>query len=346
MAFMAFLLLIAALVMFIVSTNQWALPARGAVWGGGLLAIILGWTVLGNTKRDPELATALADFVGKIFNPGDSMLAKMYASNSGTVEDIILSLFDIFQVFAVIVGIIALIAFTPGDRLERILRPIMMGMIGAVFGGLFALAIVGTGFGEGKERQSYAGVARLDTVFDGNTVLLNNTLLKLRGIAVPEAGQPCRRNGTVFDCAAETKTALSRVVEGAFLSCVPEKADTTVATNNAAGRVSRVATCTGTRGDSEPFNIARRMVEDGWALDTAGAFSEQSYKAIALGKGLYAFCTVRPDAWARLSQKDRTAFRDTGAVPANTATIGVCPLPKGGKKPPGPVKDKRVEMPK
>lgn len=344
MAFMAFLLLITALVLFIVSTNQWALPMRGAAWAGGLLAIIMGWIVLGSSHRDVELATALSDFVGKIFHPGDSMLVKMYVSNSGTIEKIILSLFDIFQVLAVIVGIIALVAFTPGEELERILRPIMIGLIGAVFGGIFALAIVGTGFGEGKERQSFAGPARLDTVFDGGTLLLNNTLLKLRGVSVPEAGQVCRRGSAVYDCSAEAKTALAKIVEGAFLTCVPEKAAERSIGPTPGGRTSRNVICNGVRGDSDEFNVARRMVEDGYALDTGGAYREQSYKAVALGKGLYAFCMVRPEAWARLSAKDRTAFRDTGAVPANTQTIGVCPPPKSGKK--GPKVDTRVEMPK
>lgn len=340
MAFLAFLLLLTALVLFIASTNQWAIAVRGALWGAGVLAILVGWMVLGQTQRDPELSAALGDFVGKLFNPGDSMLVKMFESNSGTVERIILSLFDIFQVIAVIVAVIALIAFRPGDRLEQILRPVMMGLIGAVFGGLFALAIVGTGFGEGKERTSYAGPARLDTVYNGGTVLLNNTLLKLRGISVPEAGQPCRRGATVFDCGVEAQNALKRVVEGAFLSCLPDGANTP----GSGPRESRVATCTGTRG-AQVFNVSGRMVEEGYALDTAGVFRDEANRAIALGRGLNAFCMVRPDAWVRMSAKDKTAFRDTGAVPKDTPTLGACPPPKPVKGAPKKAADRPVAMP-
>lgn len=339
MATLAFLLLIAALVLFIVSTNQWTIMVRGAVWGAGVLALLIGWLALGQTQRDPELAAALGDFVAKLTHPGDSMLLKMFHSNSGSVARIILSLFDIFVVIAAIVAVVALVAFRPGERLEQALRPVMMGLIGAVFGGVFALAIVGTGFGENKERQSYAGPARLDTVFNGGTVLLNDTLLQLRGVSVPEEGQICRRGANVLDCGVEAKNGLKRIIEGAFLMCAPEN---TGAPKTPGAQSSRVVTCTGVRGGGEEFNVARRLVEEGYAFDVAGAYREEASRASALGRGLNAFCAVRPDVWSRMAQKDRAAFRDTGVLPKDTAVTGLCPPPKPQ---PGARRQKAVDAP-
>ena len=41
MSVIAFLLLIVALLLFLLSTRQWSLVIRGAVWGVGLLALII-----------------------------------------------------------------------------------------------------------------------------------------------------------------------------------------------------------------------------------------------------------------------------------------------------------------
>ena len=344
MATLAFILLIAALVLFILSTNQWAIMVRTGVWGGGMLSLIIGWMLLGQTKRDPELGAALGDFVSKLTHPGDSMLVKMLVSNHGIVERIILSLFDIFVFFALVVAIVALIAFRPGERLEQTLRPIMTGLIGAVLGGVFALALVGTGFGEREERQSYAGPAQLDTVFNGETLLLNGDLVRLRGVDAPEPGQWCRRDSNVQDCGAEAQRGLKRIIEGAFVMCALDKSEG--ATSGARG--DRVGTCTAVRGGGEGFDVGRRMVEEGFAVGSGGAFGDETSRALALARNLNVWCAARPDAWARMTPKDRATFRDTGVLPKDTPIMGFCPPPKTVRNGRGAQKadDSRVAMPK
>jgi endonuclease YncB( thermonuclease family) len=326
---LAFLLLIAALLLFFFSTRQWRIALRAAVWAGGVLLLVVAFLALGDQQRDPELGVAIADFLAKIGNPGDSLLMRMLDSNGATVTRIILSLFDIFLVLAVIVSILALVAFRPGEEMERIIRPVMIGFIGAILGGLFALTIVGTGFGTRDKRQAYAGPAVSETVFNAETLLLNGDLLRLRGIDSYEVGQPCRLGARVEDCGAESTRALRRIVEGAFLMCALDAQNDPTA---------RVATCTAVRPGGEEFNVARRLVEEGYALSVGGLYQSASDDARARGRGLSAWCSVQPDAWARLTPVQKAAFRDKGAYPPGTPISGVCPPPpkdagKSGKKP-------------
>ncbi|MDX2275731.1 MAG: hypothetical protein NW206_09805, partial [Hyphomonadaceae bacterium] len=52
-----------------------------------------------------------------------------------------------------------------------------------------------------------------------------------------------------------------------------------------------------------------------------------------------AWCTVRPDAWAKFTAAQKTAFREKGAYPRGTPVIGTCgPPPRVGapKRPQNP----------
>lgn len=342
MATLAFMLLIAALVLFIVSTRQWALWLRGAVWGGGLLLLILAGITLGDTARDPELGAAFGDFFAHLGNPGDSMVSRMLESNGASVTRIVLSLFDIFVVFGVLVAILALIAFTPGETMEKIIRPIMSGMIGAIVGGLIALAIVGTGFGQREERQAYAGPVLSETVHDGDTLLLNGDLVRLRGINAPQAGQVCRLNRRTQDCGAEATLAMRRLLEGAFVMCVLDNRPQTTEQNgrqneqqqergeNRRQRNERMVTCTAVRNGQE-LNVGRRMVEEGYAAAQGDDFTREAQEALTRTRGLTAWCTLRPDVWTRRSTAERNAFRDRGMYLREWATFGTCPPPPSSR---------------
>lgn len=342
MATLAFLLLIAALVLFIVSTRQWPLWTRGAVWGGGLLLLIVAWVTLGDTARDPEIGAAFADFFANIGNPGNSMVSRMLESNGASVARIVLSLFDFFIFFGIIVAILALIAFSPGEGMEKVIRPIMAGMIGAIGGGLIALAIVGTGFGQREERQAYAGPVLSETVHDGDTLLLNGDLVRLRGINAPQAGQICRLNTRTQDCGQEATLALRRIVEGTFVMCAIDeqgdepRADAQQTQENARGeqrrRNERSVTCTAVRNGQE-FNVARRMVEEGYAAARGDTFAAEAREALTRTRGLTAWCTLQPDVWARRSSAERTAFRERGTRDRDWATFGTCPaVPRRGPR--------------
>lgn len=316
MATLAFLLLIAALVLFVVSTRQWSLWLRGAVWAGGVALLIFAALLLGGTARDPELGTALVDFVSKLTRPGESMLVRMLESNGATVARIVLSLFDLFLFSAAIVSVLALIAFRPGEAMEKAIRPIMIGTIGAILGGLLALAIVGTGFGTREARHAYAGPVLTETVHSGDTLLLNGDLVRLRGIDAPEPGQICRLGARTQDCGNEAQRALHRILEGAYVICAVDE--------QIAG--GRTVTCTAVKNGGEEFNIARRMVDEGYAIGLQGSFAQEAVDAAARARGLTTWCSVEPATWAGFTQAQKNAFRDRGITPAaTTPTIWTCP---------------------
>ncbi|NJO32164.1 MAG: thermonuclease family protein [Rhodospirillales bacterium] len=73
------------------------------------------------------------------------------------------------------------------------------------------------------ERTGLAGLAK---VVDGDTIILNDTRVRLEGIDAPEAGQTCRRRllGR-WPCGTEATLALARLVEGKHVACEPRGLD-------------------------------------------------------------------------------------------------------------------------
>lgn len=322
MATLAFLLLIAALVLFIISTRQWAIWMRGAVWGGGLLLLIVGWLLLGSTARDPELGLAFADFFAHIGNPGESLLGRMLESNGDSVARIVLSLFDIFVILGILVAILALVAFSPGEAMEKAIRPIMIGMIGAILGTLVGLAIVGAGFGTIREQRAYAGPVVSETVYSGDRLLLNGDIIRLRGIRAPEPAQNCRIGGRIQECGAEATREMRRILEGAFVMCVREGEVRPQPTGG-----DRFVTCTAVRGGRE-FSIAARMAESGFVAPDGDAYRREYEEARRAQRGLIRSCALHPDRWERLTNAQRRDFEERGIHQAawRWDAFGPCPV--------------------
>src|SRR5262249_45697775 len=135
MSVLAFVLLIVALLLFLLSTRQWSLAIRGAVWGGGLVALI-GAIFLSAQSNHGGLFGAFGDFIAHFDRPGESILVQAIAHNVPQVGRFVLPMLDFFLIIAVLLAILTIIAFTPGETLERIARPIVIGLVGAVFGGV------------------------------------------------------------------------------------------------------------------------------------------------------------------------------------------------------------------
>ncbi|MGE0828018.1 MAG: hypothetical protein AB7O04_01540, partial [Hyphomonadaceae bacterium] len=88
----------------------------------------------------------------------------------------------------------------------------------------------------------------------------------------------------------------------------------------------RMVTCTAVRNGHE-FNIARRMVEEGYAVARGATFEREAQDAVARARGLTTWCTLRPDVWRQRSNAERNAFRDRGTYLREWATFGTCPPP-------------------
>lgn len=56
-------------------------------------------------------------------------------------------------------------------------------------------------------------------VIDGDTLEVGAETIRLWGIDAPEGGQTCARAGVTYECGAEARAALSRLVESRAVRC-------------------------------------------------------------------------------------------------------------------------------
>jgi endonuclease YncB( thermonuclease family) len=338
MAVLAFVLLIAALVLFFVSTNQWKLWMRGAVWAGGVVLLaIAGFLVASDQRRGGGLFQAVGDLAAHWYAPGNSILAQSLSHNGPSVGRFVLPLLDLYLILGLILGVVAIIAFSPGEKLERALRPLMVGLVGAILGGVLALGIVGTGFGEVAQQRAYITYVDREDVADGDTLWIGQASVRLRGIDAPELGQVCRTGSQRQDCGAAARRHLQDILTGALVTCLAENTDA-----RSGGTFRRpLVTCSASRRGEPTFDIGQRMVGDGYAIERrglAGYYEEDARLAKEENLGLLPSCTLRPDVWIRLDGADRDRFRDTGLYPEDAPTMGYCPPPprRGSRQGPAP----------
>jgi endonuclease YncB( thermonuclease family) len=331
MATFAFLLLIAALVLFVVSTQQWKLYLRGIVWGAGLLLLIVA-SVLVVKDNHGGLFRAFADFAANIGSPGESVLAKSFAHNGPQIARFVLPLLDLFLIIGAIIGVLALIAFTPGDKLEKFLRPTGIGLIGAIFGGVLALAIVGTGFGEVAQQRVYSTYQSAGNVADGDTLWMGEVAVRLTGIEAPEADQICREGERRLDCGAEAKRHLQRLVDGALVICEAEENRRSEGTY-----ALPLVRCEASRGGGDAIDLSEQMATDGYAVaygEGRTSYRGEARVALEQQRGIMHACSLRPDIW-RAGGRKLADFRDRGRY-ASADTMGDCPAQGRQPAPQGP----------
>lgn len=157
-------------------------------------------------------------------------------------------------------------------------RTLMAGIVGALIGAFVVLlALPSDLFGRvpspsGSIRADAAQVA----VIDGDTLRLQETIIRLQGVAAPPRGFSCKRaDGVTFDCGAASVAALADLVRGRTILC------------HIAGRDSTgfpQGMC-----EAGETDINRRLVADGWAKARADmpAFSPEESNARTDMRGLW-----------------------------------------------------------
>lgn len=340
MAFLSFALLIAALLLFLLSTRQWSLLLRGGVWLGGLALLIASAVIVASDDDHGGIFRAFGDFAAHWYAPGESVLAQSLARNGPHIARFVLPLLDLFLIIGAVLGILALIAFTPGEGLERVTRPLAIGLVGAIFGGVLALAIVGTGFGNVSQQRVYSTYMRPEAITDGDTFFVGEISVRLSGIDAPEGDQICRQGPSLRDvqqCGAEATRHLRTLLDGALVTCVVEENRNGEALRSEGTFARPLVSCEADDGDDDAFDIAERMVADGYAIEyknVVGAYAAEAREARQERRGVMDLCTLRPDVW-RDTPRSATAFRDERALPRDRAlTMGPCPPPRNDPRPP------------
>jgi endonuclease YncB( thermonuclease family) len=333
MAFLSFALLIAALLLFLVSTRQWPLLWRGGVWLAGLALLIAAMVIVASDDDHGGVFRAFGDFAAHWYAPGESVLAQSLARNGPHIARFVLPLLDLFLIIGAVLGILALIAFTPGEALERVTRPLAIGLVGAIFGGVLALAIVGTGFGNVSQQRVYSTYIRADAVTDGDTFFVGEISVRLSGIDAPEGDQICRQGAGLRDvqqCGAEATRHLRTLLDGALVTCVVEEDREGRALRSEETFARPLVSCQAQGRNERAFDVAERMVADGYAIEyknEVGPYAGEAREAREARRGVMDLCTLRPDVW-RDAPRTTEAFRERRVMPRDRSLlVGPCPRP-------------------
>lgn len=152
------------------------------------------------------------------------------------------------------------------------------GLIGAIAGAFIVLmAVPADLFGRvpapsGVISTEASGVA----VVDGDTLRMDQTVVRLQGVAAPRRGQTCRRpDGGAFDCGAAAAAALADMVRGRKVICH-------IGARDANGVPEALCEASG-------LELNRRLVSAGFAHARADApvFGPEESEARAGVRGLW-----------------------------------------------------------
>ncbi|MFC7551405.1 thermonuclease family protein [Pseudoroseomonas wenyumeiae] len=131
------------------------------------------------------------------------------------------------------------------------------------------------------DTEPLSGLAR---IIDGDTLDLDQTRIRLRGIDALESDQRCTGRGQgSYDCGKQARDALVALIGGADVTCVPDGSETY-------GRV--VATCSVPRRNGNgSLELNAAMVRTGFAFDcprfSKGAYADEEKAAKAARSGAW-----------------------------------------------------------
>jgi len=328
------LLLILALATFILSTRQYKLWIRGLIWLGGAGLIALSYYLL------PDRAAGhyglIAMLLDAAFHGGSSVFSQSLFGNWSAVAGNLVPMFDILIALVLGLAVLALVAFTPGEWLEKILRPLFVFAFGVIAGGFLVLVISAAGLGHAKDRV-YAGILHASDVVDGATLRMGDVSLRLWGVDAPAyrrdaANQttPSAYNqfcfnalGQRYPCGRAAAAALQRLVEGQLVSCRPTpQLDRRQRVQLAQVLGRPIVQCMLHRARGPDIDIARTLAQQGEvdALGAGSPYAADVQTAQTQHLGIWASTNhLTPEQWRDRDDK-RDAFirelRDPSVIDA------------------------------
>ncbi len=287
---LSYALLAAGILALLLSTRQWRLPIRLAIWVGGA-----GLLVAAILKRPPgggaSIARIASDALQNWNKPGESLLVQILTDNWVTVGSVAPPMFDVATTVALVLAGIALVAFTPGETIERLVRPLLIGLLGAFVGGLIALGLVASGLAGYQKDRVYVGVLADTDVHDGDTLKIGEVSIRLNGIDAPEKHQECV---DVRDCAEQSRRVLSGLVDGALVICTtPAWVRAGEPPTESFGRP--ILDCSARRDGKAAVNLSETVIASGAAVPFRNSRGE--LKVAIEEKPFRLGCMLRPHLW-------------------------------------------------
>jgi endonuclease YncB( thermonuclease family) len=316
--------LFGALASFWLSTRQFALIWRAAIWiaGAALLAVSAS-----SADGDQEfgLRQALQDAWAHRNSPGDAAIVHALTRNAGAVARFVPQLLDFFLIAGAALGLVSLAAFTRGERIERALRPTILAFFAFIAGCAATLVVVAVGLGGQVKPRTFLGYVQSEipngeaSVHDGDTFWLGEVSLRLWGVDAPELNQECRG---VDNCGEAARRHLESLLIGALVQCDQKRSMNSARFSESFGRP--LVTCW-VRSGAYRSDVGERMIADGYALPYRGDPVYGYSLAAEAGKnrGVMNGCTILPHLWRR-DPATRRGF-ESGAMPAPEQTMGACP---------------------
>ena len=130
--------------------------------------------------------------------------------------------------------------------------------------------------------QTIVGPAR---VSDGDSLVIQNTRIRIEGIDAPELFQTCSRSGEEWSCGRQARDRLATLVGRSEVSCQSDRRD----------RYGRLLG----RCMAQGVNLARTMVEEGWAV-AYGDHGDAEAAARRARRGIWSGSFDQPQDWRRI----------------------------------------------
>lgn len=303
----AFALLLAAMAAFLASTIQTRLWLRGLLWVGGAGALT-GATYYAATGGDHRgFLQLLDDAVRNADSLNKSVIWQSINANHREMSGQMLPLADALLVIGTLAGIVALLAFTKGERLEKLVRPVLYGLIGAVIGGVFTLGVQALGLGGLVKNRSYAvyipSTAIEDAIIDGDTFKFGEISLRLYGVDAPEIDQVCiNADLTPTKCGKDAKDKLAELMQDTLYLCTVEVNKNDVP-QDSLGRPLVSCQRPDTPADTPPVFLADQLKTSQWVASYKQRGSDVRFITTLEAEHVLPLandqCTVSPRVWRR-----------------------------------------------
>jgi endonuclease YncB( thermonuclease family) len=334
LSLLGFALALLGVALFLLSTRQGRWPFRLVAWLAALACLAGAAWAASRIAGHYGFLRAIMDAWDQRHDPGKGVLALALQRNLASIQEYAPPLLDFAIVIALLLGLVCLIAFSPGEAIERRVRPFLIGVLGAILGASATLIIVAIGFGGEADRRNWVGIVRSSTdVYNGDTIWIGTVSLRLFGIDAPELSQVCLgKDQQILPCGADARTHLSMILNDALVICDTQQT-ARGSTRESFGRP--LASCEARTPMGASVQVAEAMSASGWGIvyrDAQGRVDPKvqhlcRHEAAAQQSrlGLWNTSFVPPRTWRTDTVLRRSAKENGKDAFQRTPALAPCP---------------------